>query len=119
MTEDDEGKLPGPINEHDGELLLYDFFKHLTSLSLLALGGLMVIAQAADPKDVKPFLVTAAIVLISGSGIMAFSGSSEIARARYTRTPARKSLQVARIAAPALLALGAGMFLSMFIDSLT
>ena len=115
---DDEDRLPEPSGQHDGELLLYDFFKHLTSLSLLALGGLLVIAQSADPKDVKPFLVITAIVLIGAAGVVAFSGSSEIARARYTNTPTRKSLGFSRVAAPALLALGAGMFLSMFVDSL-
>ena len=119
MTEDDDASVPVTANEHDGELLLYDFFKHLTSLSLLTLGGLLVIAQGTERDDIKPFLLVAAMVLISASGILAFSGSSEIARARYTRTPARGSLKFSRIAAPALLALGAGMLLSMFVDSLT
>ncbi len=119
MTDEEEGpKVPAPAGEHDGELLLYDFFKHLTSLVLLTLGGLLLVIKDFDPKDVKPVFVVAAIVLISGAGVLSYSGSSEIVRARYTRTQPNKSLQVSRILAPVLLSLGFGLFLSMFIDSL-
>ena len=116
--EGETAELPVPAGEHDGELLLYDFFKHLTGLVLLTLGGLLIVIKDFDPKDVKPFFVTAAIVLISASGVLAYGGSSEIVRARYTRTPTRRSLQIARIVAPALLSFGLGLFLAMFIDSL-
>lgn len=118
IDEEESPKLPAPAEGHDGELLLYDFFKHLTGLVLLTLGGLLIVIKDFDPKDVKPFFVIAAIVLISASGVLAYGGSSEIVRARYTRTPTRRSLQIARIVAPALLSFGLGLFLAMFIDSL-
>ncbi|HEY0113601.1 MAG TPA: hypothetical protein VGB59_10690 [Allosphingosinicella sp.] len=117
MTDEDD-KLPAPPAEHDGDLLLYDFFKHLTGLVLLTLGGLLIVIKDFDPKDVKPFNVIAAIILISASGVLSYGGSSEIVRARYTRTATRRSLQFARIVAPALLSFGLGLFLAMFIDSL-
>ena len=117
MTDEDE-TLPIRHNDNDGELLLYDFFKHLTSLVLLTLGGVLVVAQAADPKDVKPGIVIAVLIIISASGICAFGGSSEIVRARYTGSVPRKGLDFYRRAAPILLALGVGMFLSLFVDSL-
>jgi hypothetical protein len=115
---DDEDKLPTP-SEGDGDLLLYDFFKHLTSLALLTLGGVLIVIQDVDPKDVKPFMVIIDIGIISLSGILAFSGSSEIARSRYLGIPPAKSLEFLRKAAPALLTIGAGMFLAMFVDSLS
>jgi hypothetical protein len=119
MTDEEEGpKLPTAAADQDGELLLYDFFKHLTSLVLLTLGGLLLVIKDFDPKDVKPFFVIAAIVLISGAGVLSYSGASEIVRARYTRTKAKRSLQVYRILAPVLLSLGFGVSLSMFVDSL-
>lgn len=119
MTDEEEGpKLPAADKEHDGELLLYDFFKHLTGLVLLTLGGLLIVIKDFDPKDVKPFFVVAAIVLIAGAGVLSYSGSSEIVRARYTGTKPNRSLQVSRILAPVLLSLGFGLFLAMFIDSL-
>lgn len=118
MTDEDD-KLPGQGRDQDGDLLLYDFFKHLTSLALLTLGGILVVIQDVDPKDVKPVMVIIDIAVVSLSGILAFSGSSEIARARYTGVPAAASLEFLRKAAPATLTVGVGMFLAMFVDSLS
>lgn len=100
------------------DLLLYDFFKHLTSLAVLILGGVLLVAQASDPQDVKREMVVATLVLISAGGVFAFNGSSEIIRARSTGTPIRLSVRGARVIAPLLIALGVGMFLSMYADSL-
>jgi quinol-cytochrome oxidoreductase complex cytochrome b subunit len=118
IDEEEDPKLPQPAGEHDGELLLYDFFKHLTGLVLLTLGGLLIVIKDFDPKDVKPVFVVAAIVLIATAGVLSYSGSSEIVRARYTRTKTNRSLQISRIGAPVLLSIGFGLFLAMFIDSL-
>ncbi|MET1113317.1 MAG: hypothetical protein ABWX67_17495 [Allosphingosinicella sp.] len=118
MTEEDEG-LPAQPQHRDGDLLLYDFFKHLTSLALLTLGGVLVVIQKVDPKDVKPFMVIIDIAFVSLSGILAFSGSSEIAKARYTGTAPPKSIDFLRRAAPITLTIGVGMFLAMFVDSLS
>ena len=118
MIEEEGPIQPSPQQHgHDRELLLYDFFKHLTSLVLLTLGGVLVVAQQADPADVKPAVVIAVLVIISASGICAFGGSSEIVKARYTNVPSR-SLEFYRKAAPTLLALGVGVFLAIFVDSL-
>jgi hypothetical protein len=118
MTDEDD-KLPGPGREQDGDLLLYDFFKHLTSLALVTLGGVLIIIKDVDPKDVKPLIVIIDIAVISLSGILAFSGSSEIARARFTGVKATGSLEFLRKAAPITLTVGVGMFLAMFVDSLS
>jgi hypothetical protein len=118
MTDEDD-KLPSGASGQDGDLLLYDFFKHLTSLALLTLGGVLVVIQDVDPKDVKPIMVIIDIAVISLSGILAFSGSSEIARARFTGAPAAPSLEFLRKAAPITLTVGVGMFLAMFVDSLS
>jgi hypothetical protein len=52
INEDQE--VPGRPNVPDGDFLLYDFFKHLTSLALLTLGGVLIVIKDVDPKDVKP-----------------------------------------------------------------
>ena len=117
MTDEDETSLPALASE-DGELLLYDYFKHLTTLSLLALGGVLTVAQIADREDVKPWLLVVVLITISLGGIASFSGAGEIVRGRYTRTARHKSLEFFRRAAPTLLAVGVGMFLSMFVDTL-
>ena len=115
---DEEGTVPSLASQADGDLLLYDYFKHLTTLSLLALGGVMTLSQMADRADVKAWLLIVVLVTISLGGVAAFSGAGEIVRGRYTGTSHYKSLNFCRLAAPTLLALGVGMFLSMFVDAL-
>ena len=111
---EENGQLP-----RDGDLLLYDFFKHLTSLSVLLLGGVLILTPNADAAaEIAPHMVVAVIACIAIGGIMAFSGSNEIVRARFPGTPLAKSLNITRMGAPAALGLGIGMFLVMFIDKL-
>ena len=118
MSDDDSLLQPGADHKSDRELLLYDYFKHLTSLTLLTLGAVLAIAQAADSKDVKPPVLVAVLVVISAGGICSFVGASEIVKKRYTGSVSR-SLEFYRKAAPALLALGVGMFLGVYVDTLS
>ena len=118
MIDEEEGLVPAVTAQTEGELLLYDYFKHLTTLSLLALGGVLTLAQTADPADVKPWLVIVVLITISLGGIAAFSGGGEIVRFRYAGGERGKSVEFLRRAAPILLAIGVGMFLSMFVDAL-
>jgi len=116
MIDDEETSLKSV--ERDSELLLYDYFKYLTSLVLLTLGGMLIVMKDFDSEDVKPQMVISAILVISAAGVLAFSGSAEIVRSRFTGLPATRSVKFARAGAPALLAFGIGLFLAMFIDSL-
>jgi hypothetical protein len=113
----DEETLP-QMDQNDRELLLYDYLKYLTSLVLLTLGGALIVIKDFDPADVNPTMVVIALALISVAGVLAFAGSAEIVRSRYTGVPATRSVKLARAGAPALLAFGIGLFLAMFIDSL-
>jgi hypothetical protein len=120
MTDDEESKLTSitPAERSDSELLLYDFFKHLTSLSLLTLGGVLAISQSGDKADVKPLMLMGVLVMISAGGICSFIGASEIVRKRYTGSTLHK-IELYRKVAPALLAVGVGMFLGVYADSLS
>ena len=115
---EDESPL-SPVQPDDGDLLQYDFFKHLTSLSILALGGVLVLAKEANQADVKPEMIIVVLVLISAAGICAFSGAGEIVRARQSKAEPLRSLKFYKAASPSLLALGVGMFLTLYADSLT
>jgi hypothetical protein len=117
VNEDDSMQSVRP-ESGDAELLQYDFFKHMTSLVLLTLGGMLILIKDFDATDVKPIFVLAAVALISSSGAMAYSGSSEIVRARSTGTPTKPSLRLYARVAPLVLAVGLGIFLAMFLDSL-
>jgi hypothetical protein len=116
MIEDDTTQ---PAEPRDGELLLYDYFKYLTSLVLITLGGLLIVMKDFDPTDVKPGAIVTTLLIVSLSGVLSFGGAGEIARARYLGRPVKPSVNVARIVAPALLAIGFGHFLAMFVDSLS
>jgi hypothetical protein len=89
----------------------------LTSLSLLTLGGVLAIAQGADKTDVKPVMLIVVLVIISAGGIGSFAGAGEIVRKRYTGSSPH-NIEFYRKAAPTLLALGVGMFLGVYVDSL-
>jgi hypothetical protein len=119
MTDDkeDSGK---PLPDRD--MLLYDYFKHLSGLVLITLGGLLIVMKDLDAKDVNPKFVTIIFILIAMSGVLSFGGTNEIVRERYTGKTSnwrRRSLQASRYLAPNLLAAGLGLFLAMFTDNLT
>jgi hypothetical protein len=115
---DDEESLPALASPHDRELLLYDYFKHLTTLALLALGGVLTVSQMADPGDIKPVMLVIVLAVIGLGGIASFAGGSEIVSARYTGARRTRSIALCRKATPALLTLGVGMFLYLFVDTL-
>jgi hypothetical protein len=115
----DEDSAAAEVAAHDGDLLLYDYFKHLTSLVLITLGGLLLVMKDFDPKDARPKIVALTFLLVSTSGILSFAGAGEIVRSRYTGKVKHRTLMVIRHVAPVLLAGGLGMFIAMFLHRFT
>lgn len=107
MIEDEDGQVEV---SQSGEALLYDYFKHLTSLCLVSLGGVLALADRA----VRPGLLIGAIGVISLAALLSFGGAAEIVRARFERKPMSKHLGFYRNASPASLSVGLGMFLYLF-----
>ncbi|MBB4839122.1 hypothetical protein HNP52_002191 [Sphingomonas kyeonggiensis] len=104
------------VEAGDGETLLYDYFKHLTSLCIVSLGG--VLALVSGGKNLPPNAVIAVLLVLALAGLLSFSGAGEIVRARFQRRPVHKSLNLCRIAAPVLLSVGVGMFVYLFTRTL-
>jgi hypothetical protein len=98
-------------------LLFYDWFKHMTTLSLITLGGLLSILQAGK-ADVRPGLLEAIIVLIAIGGIIGFDGQSRILKAELANKPLPNMLKWFRTVAVWSYTLGVGMFLSLFVESI-
>ena len=119
LEEQDQPRRAANPDQDDAAYLTYDYLKHLTSLSILVLGGVLIVAKDLDPSDVKPASILVALALIGGGGVCSFSGSSEIVRAKSSRTEPGKFLSFWVKAAPVLLAVGTGYFLAIFADSLT
>lgn len=101
------------LHKRDGaEGYLYDYFKYLTSLALLTLGGVLTLSEGVSDKFSR-YALTAVLILVATSGIVSFSGVNEIVRAKTTGT-GHKHLELMRKVAPALLASGIGVFLYIF-----
>ena len=111
----DDESAAAELPPHDPHLLLYDYFKHLSSLVLFALGGLLLVLKDFDAKDARPQIVATCFLMISMSGILAFGGSWGIVRCRLTGKPMNREVIMAQWGAPILLALGLGMFLAIFL----
>ncbi len=108
-----------PDADRYGESLLYDFAKYLTTLAILALGGVLTLTQTVDRTDIKTFNIVASIIAISLAGTLAVTTANSIAHARSSGQPVPRYLHRYIAAAMALLGLGMGMFLFMWMDTLS
>lgn len=116
MSDDlDQAKVAAAPEMADGATFLYDFFKHLTSLSVLTLGGVLAISTGADANGTSRASMIAVVVLVGIAALLAFSGTSEIVRQKTTGEIRDKSLAFYRVGAPMALSLGVGGFLYVFL----
>jgi hypothetical protein len=101
-----------------GETLLYDYSKFLTTLSLLALGGVLSLSQAGGMANVDSrnlALVLISIVIGGASGVQVSSG---IVNARAGGREPSKWLRWWLYLGIAGLSIGTGSFLTIFWDVL-
>ena len=73
MIEDEE------IKKGEGASLHYDFAKFLTTLSLVALGGVLGLTEKIDPSFAKPVIVGFVAGSIGLAGVSALSAAAGIA----------------------------------------
>jgi hypothetical protein len=99
---------------HHTELLLFDYFKHVTTLSLVALGGVLTITQDVEQIGQRALLVV--VVLISLGGGTALSGLDAITKARLKNLPLPASIKWYRLVSATAFALGLGAYLALFMD---
>jgi len=112
----DDGKLP--LRTFDDEALLYDWFKHLTTVSLLTLGGVLSLSQLAAAQDIKKPILIGVLIALAGAGVLAFSAADQIVRARASGSPLPKQVLILQKAASALLSIGLGAFLYIFVQAM-
>jgi len=101
------------------EGLLYDLGKFLTTLSLLAIGGVLTVADTANSADVKPANIIMITLALSLAAVLAASTASTIAVDRWAARPLRSYLHIYIFATMGLLGMGLGMFIFMWIDKLS
>ena len=79
MIEEQEGP---PRGVHDGDHYLYDFFKYLTSVSLLSLGALFTFLGMETAKGVPELAKAAAVLVLGLAAFMAFFGAEQLVAAK-------------------------------------
>jgi hypothetical protein len=106
-------------DERYGETLLYDLSKFLTSLSLLAAGGVLTIANSARGPGVKPVPLIMVTGVLLVAVVLSASTASTIAVYRYSGRPLKPNLHYYLLATVGLLGIGLGMFVFMWIRKIT
>ena len=120
MIEDD-GKIdlirPEADQERYGEGLLYDLGKFLTTLSLLAIGGVLSLSESSR-VSIKPVAIGMIAVTMAAAAVLAASTSTTIAYHRYTGKPFKSNLPLMIKGAMAFLGMGLGSFMYIWIAKL-
>jgi hypothetical protein len=105
--------------KHYGETMLYDLAKFLTTLALLATGGVLTLTQTAPKGVYPPIFLLLALSAIAAAGVLAFAVAFSLADIRWSgREPSRR-LSLLLQAATSLLGLGTGGFVWMWWNTLT
>ena len=113
----EEEKSVGPVKTSDGEGYLYDYFKFLTSLSLLTLAGIFAISQMDGGLDqIGKRSLVATMATVAGGGIVSFMGVGQIVQDRTSGVHSPRRLKFLMKLAPALYCVGVGASLMMFLD---
>lgn len=96
-----------------GELLLYDFFKHMTTLSVVTLGGVLSISQTTGIEvPVRDLLPSVALLTVAGAS--ALYGMESIIKGRLANRALPKAAQWNRLVTGGSFGLGVGTFLGLF-----
>jgi hypothetical protein len=119
MSDEEEGVKPVPGSAHYGETLLYDYSKYLTTMSLLALGGVLSLSQSDSLRDVEPFNLGLAIGALVVGGISAFSVSFDIVTSRAKGKEPSRWARPSMSVALAGIGLGLGAFINIFWKAIT
>jgi hypothetical protein len=105
MMEDEERRI-ARLQSGEGDSYVYDYFKFMTSLSLLTLAGIFAISQmdGALEQIGKPALV-AVMAAVAGGGIVSFMGVAQVVQAKVSGVESSRKIGLLMKVAPALSAL--------------
>ena len=94
----------------DYDLLLYDYSKHLLSLALISIGGVITLAQSSVGRAIPAKDIGIIILILAASGVAALSCTAAVLRARQKGEPLAKQASYLHQAAMGLLGVGFGWF---------
>ena len=113
-NEDVGTALTSPLPSDPVRDRLFDFFKHMTTLCLLTLGGVLSIGSQVGVA-MKPVSMAVVVGALAAGGIGAYSGMVEIVEAEQRRERRPKRIAFYRALSTLGFGLGTGAFLSTFL----
>ena len=109
----DDGLADG--STRDAELLLYDYFKHMTTLSLVTLGGVLSIPQATGVAlSIRELLPAAGLIALGGA--FSLYAMEAIIKARLDGRAVSRGMRWTRLIVSVSFGVGVGAFLGQFTD---
>ncbi len=113
MTGSEDALIDASVRQ--AELLLYDYYKHMTTLCLATLGGVLSISQI-DGFEMPQRDLLVSLGLISIGGLSALSAMEALIKARLAGRDLPRWVQLSRWAVTGGFGLGIGAFLAPLID---
>ena len=105
----------GTVDDNGRIALLYDHSKHLLSLSLLGIGGIMTLTQSSVGEQIESIITATLIMLFAGSGLCSLSVAAAILRAAKSNEQPGKSAWMLNQGAMGFLGAGVAVFLMSWI----
>ena len=109
-TDDD---LVAEFAKIDSQNLSYDFFKNLTSLSMLTLGGVLTLSEKVFAERIENWQMLVASGLVAGAGIIALQCQADIVQVSRGKKAPTTCLRWGHRLAPALFGGGVGAFVAI------
>lgn len=107
-----------PDPAQDKTILLYDYSKHLLSLALLGLGGIVSLTQSPQGQRIPGVVVAAMLAALAASGFCSLTCSANILRARRLDRAVDRSAWTIIQLAMMFLGISVGGFLVIWIRTL-
>lgn len=110
--------LPEVGSAGDKDALLYDYSKHLLSLALLGIGGILSLSDSARGQRIPGPMTAMLIVFFAAAGFCALTCTANILRARQRDQPTPHLAWISSQGAMLFLGVGVGSFLTVWLKVL-
>jgi hypothetical protein len=95
-------------------LLVYDYLKHMTTLSLVAIGG--VLSISASIPGIPPKSIIIIVVILGLAGAVSLMALDVMVDERMHNRPIPKYIRYLRMASVCFFGIGIGYFIAMVVD---
>ncbi len=109
----DDVELVEEFTNIDAENLSYDYFKNLTSLSVLTLGGVLTLSEKVFAEQIETWQMFVAAGLVAAGGIVALQCQADIVQVARGKKAPTSWLRYGHRLAPGLFGGGIGAFLAL------